>query len=447
MNIQDIVRHAWVSRRTNEYVRWYPKRLVPSTTESSRRPGRCDGLYIHVPFCDDICSFCPYNKRKSDPDLVQRYVSALCREVELCSEWCGASHGLGFINFGGGTPSVLRPDQIGRVLATVDRCFGVRADAEVSLEAHPRDAVRPGYLRDVRTAGINRVSIGIQSFDAGILSALRTHHNAVTALNAVHSAHEAVSNVAIDLLYGFEGQSVAAWEQDLQKALSLGVKHISCYPLVPIGDAPAGLDPAREIEMAMAAMSRCRSAGLEHYASCASGGFDCAAPDRIGIYELQHWMAPQTPFAGLGPGAFGVLGDRVTTNVLKLEDYLGRVASGVHPVSSETEIAHNEQMHKYFVIGVKTLRVPLGPFEELFGCKASTVFAAEFRLLSELGLAQCDGSELALTECGRLYVDQVSALFFSEDERDVPHPEEPELRALERTAPTLTVRGQVPQKR
>ena len=389
-------------------------------------------MYIHVPFCDEICKFCPFHKQVTNDELVQHFVNGVLLEI--------AAYGrrrdfkpLEFIYFGGGTPSVLSPGDVGRILEQLILQFGLQPNAEICLEVHPHHADKD-RLGGYRSHGANRFSFGIQSFQSDKLKRLGATHTEAQSYQAVESALSVVDNVAIDLLYRYSGQSRKDWEFELSTAIDkLGIPHLSCYSLVEVGRGdPNSPGPEQDVELAVQAMEFCDGKGFQHYASCASGGFDTCRPGLEGRYELQHWQAPQASFLALGPGAIGFVGDNVTVNVLNLKKYCERLKSGHLPLLSATHANDEELKRRYFALGVKTLRVPLGPYRSRFGTDPNADLGPELAWLINNKLAVCSDDDLTLTHIGRLFVDTCSACFYSDSERNVPHPEEPDFRALER---------------
>jgi oxygen-independent coproporphyrinogen-3 oxidase len=367
--------------------------------------------------------------------MINRYVKALSGELR---EWGSRVHGpLEFVYFGGGTPSVLSGAQWETLFNTITDSFTYAPNVEITSEVHPTHATIEG-LRLLRSVGVSRVSMGVQSFQEQSLSSLGATHTANHSHQACEAAMNIYDDVAIDLLYAHSEQSAESWELDLQLAISQYViPHLSCYAVVPIAAGARSSTPATEISMAVKALNMSSASGLLHYASCASGGFDVCRPGSECQYELQHWRAPQAQYCACGPGAFGFVDGYLTANAPSLDTYLDLCSKGRLPVISAKRISSTEMMRRYFVLGVKTLAIRLDTFKQYFLEDALTVFKDEIATLCSNGLATIEAEELKLTSVGSLYVDSCSALFFSPSERVTIHPEEPELRALER----VTIHG------
>jgi len=275
--------------------------------------------------------------------------------------------------------------------------------------------------------------MGVQSFKGALLSALGATHEAHDSRKAVEEACTVFNNVAIDLLYRYRPQTLEDWQEDLRTAIEeYQIPHLSCYPLVPMGPVTERPSEEQEVAFALEALDFGKAHGLSHYASCASGGFDIAPQDRSCQYELEHWRAPQSNFVGLGPGAFGFAGGHSTVNRLAVNRYCSLLEEGQLPLASAVPVDQSELRHRYFVLGVKTLEVPLAPYRSLFRREPLQDFAEPIGTLVREGLGTVSEDAFRLTPIGRFFVDSCSVLFFSSSQRDVPHPEEPELRAIER---------------
>jgi len=429
--LNKIVSHDWFPQRENEYLRWYPKQLKAYDRHFEFLSSEISGAYIHVPFCDKLCSFCPYYKRKTARQDVDAYILSLCREIELTKQMGGRGT-LQFVYFGGGSPSVLHACQVDQILSVLNSSYSIANDAEISVEMHPTH-VRVDTAEGYRATGVNRVSLGIQSFNGDHLASLGATHSVADSHLAIKNAFKVFDDVALDLLYAYDQQEINDWKHDLATAVDVyGVQHLSCYPLVSPSSQKHGFPRASEVEYALTALDYINGRGLQHYASCASGGFDAASPSRQCQYELKHWSAPQVQFLGLGPGAFGYVANTVTVNHASLANYISIIAEDSLPYVSASPVSSNEMEHRYFTLGVKTLTVPLEPFRCMFGCDPIAKFKRQFDYLQASEMAEIRDDCLELTPLGRLFVDQCSRLFFSHDEQNTPHPEEVHLAILGR---------------
>lgn len=428
---QRILDHPWFSRRSAEYYRWYPKSLALARNYSwaPENAPTIEGAYIHIPYCDHVCGFCPYNKVEGRQNEHETYVDGLMAEIEIYGS-LSASRPLNFVYFGGGTPSVLRGDQIGRILDRLARRFGLAGDCEITLEAHPTH-ISKRALTAWASSGVTRVSSGVQSFDEETLRVLGARHTAADSLSAATALGQSQLRTGIDLLYRVPGQGSKELLSDILRTVSLGgIEHLSLYSLFLQNDEgqPSNYD---EIHLSVDAYEALGEAGFQHYASCASGGFDFGrGRTAFSEYELRHWQAPQAAYLGLGAGAIGFVGAQ-TVNLHSIKRYLQAVIDGVLPVMAVGTVDVMEEQHRYWSLGVKTLSVDLDPFRAKFGFEALQRFLVLSHRLEQEGMVECDVASVRLTDVGRFYVDQISEVFWSPEQFSIAHPETEELRRFE----------------
>lgn len=431
---KQIISHEWFPRRSAEYYRWYPKSLHPvkPSVFDTLNTSPIEGIYIHIPFCDEICSFCPFNKQTTASELVDRYVTAIAQEIRLL-KGRELTDGISFVYFGGGTPSVLTPSQIEKIVDTAAKTCNFAEGIEITVEAHPRNCTDE-YLSELRHVGVNRVSSGIQSFSDEILTTIRATHVASLSTSAVTTMPKHFDNWGVDLLYRCQGQTHKKWEDDLDILLEIAPpEHISCYTL-SLPDDRNQPTVEEDVEFAVVAQSRLEAEGYSHYASCATGGFDYARVQRECVYEKRHWGAPQAPYVALGSGAIGFLAGMTTVNYHDTLRYINSATKGESTIFLTSSHNIEELKRRYLVLGVKTLDVNLSQYEILFGNAAVEDFIDEFKILTDNGMVRISEEILELTNLGRYYVDQISEIFWSPSERDTPHPETNSLRAVEQRA-------------
>lgn len=432
----DFIGHSYFPFRANSYVRWYPKSLntnfdLFTLSNHSLAP---KGVYIHVPFCDTICKFCPFNKVPSRPFLVEQFVNALRKEIELYARLLSFNN-VGFVYFGGGTPTVLSIKDFSSILKSL-RVAGVDINScEVAIEAHPKH-LKHESIQEWKNLGINRVSSGIQAFTDRELNALGSHHTQLDVDIGLISLSKVFPNYAIDLIYRFNDQSIHDWEKTLNRVIADQIPHISAYALVS-ADLPTSSERLLEAEMATLLDSKLLEAGYLHYASCASGGYDYCLLGKEGLYEKSHWSAPQASYIGLGPGAFGFVGNATTVNGLGIEAYCQSVSQEHLPLASVEYADIEEQKHRFFVLGVKTLKVSLIEYRNQFNENISPHFKSVIKSLEQSGLVKVANDWLYVTSLGRHFVDEISTAFFSTAQAKVVHPEEPEIRRAELARITL----------
>lgn len=298
--------------------------------EPAERAAREPAAYVHIPFCHRRCPYCDFAviDLEAESASFDRYISALETEIAMAPAWLP----LHAVNLGGGTPSLLSPEQVGRILGALEGKYGLLPDAEVSLEANPEDWTEP-HAAALRQLGVNRVSLGVQSFDPAVLAALGRMHDPATAVVAVRNAQQAGYEVVnLDLIFGTPGESIGSWQDSVAIAIDLATNHLSAYALtVELGTALSravrdGAPAPDEDDLAdkyehLAAVLGSR---LAHYEVS-----NWAEPGRECRYNLTTWA--QGEYLGIGLGAHGHRNGVRTRNVRRLDAYLERVEQGVPP--------------------------------------------------------------------------------------------------------------------
>ena len=387
-------------------------------------------LYVHIPFCETKCPYCDFNTYAAIEPLMPSYVAALNTEITLWGKLLGGPE-VHTIFFGGGTPSYLPSDDIRHTMETIHSAFNVKLDAEVTLEANPGD-FSDDKLAAYLDCGINRLSIGVQSFDDGLLETLGRRHNAADAVQAYRQAQDAgFINISIDLMYGLPHQSIKHWQDTLQQALELAPPHISMYCLTLEGGTPMerwveqGSMPTPDADLAadmyLAAQSEMRSARYRHYEIS-----NWALKGKLSRHNLTYWR--NEPYLGVGPGAHSYLGGyrfsaiRPPREYIRRmrEEYKGTGKSSVHeaicsvPVVDEIEqIDKPLEMAETMMMGLRLDEgISVARFTERFGAPPSHTYGDTLRELERLGLIHAQGGAIRLTHRGRMLGNEVFSRFF-----------------------------------
>ena len=298
-----------------------------------------DGLYIHVPFCKSRCIYCDFYSTTCGADKRQAYTEALCHEMRLRRDFLDGGT-LGSVYIGGGTPSTLSADELGRIFQTIATTWSISADAEVTLEANPDD-ITPAYAKALKALGINRVSMGVQTFNDGMLRFLHRRHSAGQVQEAIdHLQGAGIDNLSIDLIYGLPGQTLEQWQQDVGKALALPVSHLSAYALIyeegtalyRLREQGKAAEASDELSLQMfeALMDMAAKAGFRHYEIS-----NFALPHREARHNSGYWTGMH--YLGLGPAAHSYNGTMRQWNTPDLSAYLkagGDTAAGL--ITTET---------------------------------------------------------------------------------------------------------------
>lgn len=264
-------------------------------------------LYLHIPFCRIKCTYCAFNTYINLDNLVEPFVEALIQEIRMVGSG-RAGQVLHTIYLGGGTPSLLNPDQIARILDAINRSFSVTGGAEISMESNPID-LTPAYMKAIKQTGINRLSIGMQSANAQELTLFARRHDLDAVFRAVDAARGAgFDNLNLDLIYGIPNQSLEDWERSLTTLIGLKPEHVSLYALgledgtalnawVANGKVPAP-DDDLAADMYEVATDMLNDAGFRQYeiSNWSQPSYECR-------HNLQYWR--NLPYPGVGPGAHG----------------------------------------------------------------------------------------------------------------------------------------------
>ncbi len=361
------------------------------------------GLYLHIPFCASKCAYCDF---VSYPGLERRhraYVAALSSEIAAQKGRAVSS-----VYFGGGTPTLLPASDLAGLLDAVRERFEPVGDAEITVEANP-DGADLEKLQELRLAGFNRLSLGVQSLDPAVLQTLGRRHGAGGALAAFAAARRAgFENVSIDLIYGVPAQSMESWETTLGAAIALDAEHISAYCLsleegtplarrVAAGELEADEDLAAE--MMRLTFRRLTEAGYEHYeiSNFARSGRRCA-------HNVSCWRYED--YLGLGASAHSKLGARRSANTPDVDAYIDAVQGerGEAAVWSQ-ELSPHDEASEATMLGLRMLEgVPRQRFDALWHA-AGEDRGPSLLMLEERGLAEC-GENLRLTEEGLLFANE-----------------------------------------
>ncbi|WP_209425072.1 radical SAM family heme chaperone HemW [Pararhodobacter sp. SW119] len=369
------------------------------------------GLYVHWPFCEAKCPYCDFNshvRRAVDHD---RWAAAFEREIARIRD-LAPDRILGSIFFGGGTPSLMSPDLVHRVIEAARRAWRWRNDIEITLEANP-SSVEVARFRGFVRAGVNRISIGVQALNDLDLKRLGRLHSAAEALAAIETARAVTDRVSFDLIYARQDQTAGDWQDELKRALSMEPKHLSLYQLTieantAFGDRyKAGKlrglpDEDRSAEMFETTQALCDAAGLPAY--------EISNHARVGTegrHNLVYWRYGE--YAGVGPGAHGRLmwqGKRYATHAIPSpEEWLKSAENTGALHETRTELSAEEQGDEYLMMSLRLREgASLSRFQALSG---SNMPEARIARLMNDGLLWQEGDRIGTTDRGRLLLNAV----------------------------------------
>lgn len=373
------------------------------------------GIYIHVPFCKTRCIYCGFFSTTASSQIPQ-YVEAVLRELHDRREYL---HGelVETVYFGGGTPSQLPVEDVKRIIdeiLLIYKCGNGGRPGEITIEANPDD-VTAEWLHEVRGAGVNRLSMGVQTFDDSRLRLMHRRHTSQQAVEAVRMAQEAgFDNISIDLMFGFPGQTLPQWRNDLSCALSLGVQHLSAYSLMyedgtqlaRMLDQGVITEIDEEVSLAMfeTLVDEVTSAGFRHYEIS-----NFSLPGKESRHNSSYWHG--VPYLGVGAGAHSYSGIQRCYNPCSLEDYL----SGCEPV--EENLSPSEQYDEHVFTRLRTSEgVNLIEMQRLFGREAVSRLLADAAVHLGRGTLVREGDNIRLSRKG-IFVsnDIMSDLMIADD--------------------------------
>lgn len=381
-------------------------------------------LYLHFPFCLQKCRYCSFNSLSLSQivahverqELIDRYLKALQTEISYYAEFA-ADHNweLSSIYCGGGTPTVLSADSLSQVLSCCSRHFSCSADLEITVEANP-GTVTLDKLKDLRKAGVNRLSLGAQSFNLEELKLLGRIHQTGEIFESYDAAREAgFDNINLDLIYGLPRQSLAAWSDTLREAFRLSPEHLSVYGLSLEASTPLAQDieegklelASEDIQIAMweKTAKDMAAAGYVRYEIS-----NYAQPGRECRHNITYWE--NRPYLGVGAGAHGYLGKLRYADESDLQIYMERVEGGEFPrVFEERQSELDERLYT-IIMGLRlTKGLSRQCFTMRFGRPFESFYGQELSLLVDEGLMGSSEDAIFLTESGRLLADYVLSHF------------------------------------
>jgi len=362
------------------------------------------GVYIHFPFCKKKCLYCDFFSKANQDFLIPDFLEALTKEINLRAEiFSPIDETVDTIYFGGGTPSLLRPEQIEDVLNSLASVFSPVDNTEITVEANP-GTLSFDLLRGYRKIGINRLSIGVQSFNNEELKFLGRIHTAEQAEEFFSEAQRAgFDEIGIDLIYSLPGQSLGEWEENVDRALSLKPAHISTYALTWSSATPLGKaietgkcprpDEETTVEMYLLACKVLSEVGYEHYEIS-----NFALPGHRCRHNEGYWTGK--PYLGLGPSAHSYIRDKRFWNLSDIRKYVDVLSHDELPTLGEEKLNPRQKFLEHIALGLR--RREGIPMEALKNKRQ------EIAHLVQAGLAVLKGGVLSLTARGFLLADEIT---------------------------------------
>lgn len=372
------------------------------------------GIYIHVPFCIKRCIYCDFFS-STDSAYKEAYISALLRELEAKRIYL--QEPVDTIYFGGGTPSCLQSPDFEKIGATIDRYYTVSAHPEITIEANPDD-LSDAYVGSLRSLPVNRISVGIQSFQDRALRFLNRRHTAREAIDAVERCKNAgIHNISIDLMYGLPEQDVASWSSDIEQAVALDVSHISAYNLTYESGTPiykmveAGVvQPADDdvCELLFRLLTeKLTDAGFVHYEISNFARRTKTYPDGcISLHNTSYWKGVH--YLGVGPAAHSYDGKSRSWNVSSVPDYIRMMQEDPAAFGETEELDARTRYNDYIITRMRTIwGISLTELKQVFGEERAHYFSAQAERFFCLGLLKKEGDCVKVSPDGFFVSDAI----------------------------------------
>jgi len=374
------------------------------------------GLYVHVPFCAAKCGYCDFASHVPSAGEPQTWLDALA--MELQTRRSEAPGRIATVFVGGGTPTSLPDPLLARLLALVAEAAAPGPD-EFTVEANP-ETLHAANIAILADAGVNRVSLGVQSFLPDELAVLQRRHVPEDVVRGVKALRAAgIGNLNLDLIFGIPGQTPGSWMESLRRALDLVPEHMACYgltyePGTPLAARRAAgqvtpVDEEDEADMYVSCVQTLAAAGLEQYEIS-----NFARPGRACRHNLRYWE--NRPVIGVGPGAAGYLGGRRWKNVSDVAGYARRLNRGESCESESETLSPRARAGETAMLALRKVEgIDAADFASATGFDPLTLFAEPVRRHAAAGLLRVSDGRIALTDAGRLVADRVLADFLMPD--------------------------------
>jgi len=380
------------------------------------------GLYIHIPFCLRKCPYCDFYSI-TDLSLQTAFLDALASEMNMTRKFDKVFDTL---YIGGGTPSVLNIKIIDIIIKTAHQCFNILSNAEITLEVNP-GTVTLEQLKGYRQAGVNRINMGVQSFNSANLDFLERIHSAGDAQMAVKWAQKAgYENIGLDLIYGIPDQTKSSWLKDLHSAVEFHPQHLSCYMLSFEPGTPMHKDLQNRVFNPLPEHRVCELFEITRsflnangYVQYETSNFAHEVIDASGIksaqsnlsrHNMKYWNF--SPYIGLGPSAHSFIEPQRFWNHSNVKKYIQELSTGRLPRAGKESLSREQLMIEAVYLGLRqTKGIVVDAFDKKFGVNFKAMFTGVITDLEEKGLVKMSQNRCALTSKGMLYLDSIAVMF------------------------------------
>ncbi len=373
------------------------------------------GIYLHIPFCKRKCAYCDFYS-VANKSNIENFVNAICMEIKQQSEYLDGEK-IQTIYFGGGTPSMLSSNHVEKILEEIYKYFPVEQNNEITLEANPDD-LNEKYLKSIFTIGVNRLSVGIQSFNDLDLQLMRRKHTVNQAINSITEAQKVgFKNISIDLIYGLPDFTLKKWEENIDQAIKLNIQHISAYHLTIEPNTlfqklqknqKLNLPNEKEsLEQFQLLVEKTKENGFLHYEIS-----NFAKDGSISLHNTNYWM--NIKYLGLGPSAHSYNLTSRQWNISNLRAYLDSITKGKIPFEVEI-LEEKEKYNDYMITSLRTMwGLDTEKLEKVFDKKYLRYFLSKTENLIKENLLKKTGNNFILTEKGIFISDNIIGSFFYE---------------------------------
>ena len=374
------------------------------------------GIYIHIPYCKQQCSYCNFHFRISQKDKVEM-LKCINLELEMRQTYL-KNKAINTIYFGGGTPSILSKSEIKFILDSIYNIYKIKENAEITLECNPDDLTE-NKLKALKEVGINRLSIGVQSFDDEDLKFMNRSHNATQSENCLKLAQQVgFNNITIDLIYGLPNQNLADWKKNLKKMFAFNIPHFSAYALTVENKTPLKylverkqiipLNEKKVLEQFNTLMDMAAENGFVHYEISNFGKQGCFSKHNTAYWQSKHYL-------GIGPSAHSYNGKSRSWNVSANKQYIQKILDRVEGVHQEI-LSKNQQYNEYIFTSLRTI---WGANSETinvqFGIKFQSHFLKEVKKWESKKDIKKTEYTYTLTNSGKFLADAIASDLFIVD--------------------------------
>ncbi|MDR2910552.1 MAG: radical SAM family heme chaperone HemW [Bacteroidales bacterium] len=366
------------------------------------------GIYIHIPFCRQKCYYCDFYKTVNT-SLIGNFIKALLKELELRKDYIDGEK-IETVYFGGGTPSILKKDELRQIIYFLNNTFDIASDAEITLEANPDDLL-PDCIEMLLNSGINRLSIGVQSFQNEHLKRMNRRHNVQQAIQSVENAAKiGFKNISLDLIYGLPELTPNQWNETLHQVFALSFQHLSAYHLTYHQGTPFytwlkkgkinEICETESVEQFNILIDIAEMYGFEQYEIS-----NFAKNKMYSKHNSSYWSGVK--YIGAGPSAHSFNGDERQWNISNLKNYINAVENGLSYFETE-QLSKNEKFNEFVLVHLRTKwGISISETGRKFGKENANIVEKELQKYQKYGFVKYNGNYYALTREGMFISDEI----------------------------------------